>query len=84
MSKRVRGAVSLAGQSDLYMCSSTLIYLLFTKSIHTVHPQISMIQLVAQSQTVSKILDGQRERWKGWTSIVSFKEEATDTGSQWV
>lgn len=53
---------------SIYMCSSTLIYLLFTKSIHTVHPQISMIQLVAPSQTVSEMLDGRRERWKGWTS----------------
>lgn len=61
------------------MCSSTLIYLLFTKSIHTVHPQISMIQLVAPSQTVSEMLDGHRERWRGWTSRASvfFKEEAT-------
>ncbi len=40
---------------SIYMCSSTLIYLLFTKSIHTVHPQISMIQLVAPSQTVSEM-----------------------------
>ena len=57
------------------MCSSTLLYLLFTESIHTVHPQISMIQLVAPSQTASEMLDGQRERetererererWKG-------------------
>ena len=44
------------------MCSSTLLYLLFTESIHTVHPQISMIQLVAPSQTASEMLDGQRER----------------------
>lgn len=48
----------------------------------SLHPQISMIQLVAQSQTMSKKADVQRERWK--RSSVSFKEEATDTGSQWV
>ncbi len=69
------------------MCSSTLIYLLFTKSIHTVHPQISMIQLVAPSQTVSEMLDGHRERWRGWTSRASvfFKAEETENGSQcWV
>lgn len=47
----------------------------------SLHPPISMIQLVAQSQTMSKITDGQRELK---TSSVSFKEEATDTGSQWV
>lgn len=40
----------------IYVCSSTLIYLLFTESIHTVHPQSSMIQLVAQSQTVRDTL----------------------------
>lgn len=72
---------------SIYMCSSTLIYLLFTKSIHTVHPQISMIQLVAPPQTVSEMFDGHRERWRGWTSRASvfFEEEATANGSQcWV
>lgn len=42
------------------MCSSTIIYLLFTKSVHTVHPQTSMNQLVAPSQTLSETLDGHR------------------------
>lgn len=66
----------------IYMCSSTLIYLLFTESIHTVHPQISMTQLVAPSQTVSEMLDGHTERWEGWTSLF-FKEEATESISRW-
>lgn len=47
----------------IYMCSSKLLYLVFTKSIHTVHPQISMIQLMAPpSQTVSEMLDGHTQR----------------------
>lgn len=63
---------------SIYMCSSTLIYLLFTKSVHTVHPQISMIQLVAPSQTVNEMLDGHRERWRSQTSgtsVFSFKRK---------
>lgn len=58
-------AVDLAGQSDLYICVFIYIYLLFTMSIHTVHPQISMVQLIAPSQTVNEMFDGNREREGG-------------------
>lgn len=58
------GQNSVAGQSHLYIfifkyvcvCSSTIICLLFTKPVHTVHPQISMVQLVAP-QTHSEVIN---------------------------
>lgn len=58
-------AVGLAGQSDLYIYVFIYIYLLFTMSIHTVHPQISMVQLIAPSQTVNEMFDRNREREGG-------------------
>lgn len=54
---------------SIYMCSPTLFYLLFTRSVHMVHPQISMVRSVAQSRTVM------------WRWRVSLKEEATDIWS---
>lgn len=57
----------------IYVCSSTLIYLLFTRSVHTVHPHISMIQLGAP-QTQSEMLDGHRGGWGGHPGpVVSSK-----------
>lgn len=46
-----RGSVRLAGQFHLYICVhlDTFLKLLFT--INTVHPQFSMIKLVAEPQT---------------------------------
>lgn len=66
---------------SIYMCSSTFFFgLLFT--VNTVHPQISMIQLLAQPQTGGVCRwpgrERERERRRRRTSGVSFKEEATD------
>lgn len=60
-----RGGAHAWQDSSIYIYEFIFIYIIFFKllfTVNTVHPQISMIQLLAQPQTGSVCVDGQGEK----------------------